>query len=92
LELQRLVNNKIESVFLHYAKRIGTAEKMLKARTLNGALWRIWNCRENFENKKSKGCILMVFGTATKILKTRTVKGAFWRHLEQQRNIWKQGR
>jgi len=36
LELQRQVKNKKERVFIHYLKRFGTAEKILKTRTLNG--------------------------------------------------------
>ena len=34
LELQRQVKNKIERVFLHYLKRFGTAENILKTRTV----------------------------------------------------------
>ena len=49
---------------------VGTAEKNVKARKLNGALWccmkrcfRSRNCLENFESKEAKLCILALFGT-----------------------------
>ena len=63
----------------------GTAEKTLKARTQNGALWRYLklflgrcNCWENFESKEKIWCILMLFETV------------FWK-LELLRKIGKQG-
>ena len=41
---------------------------MLKAMTLNGALWRYlkrcfgsWNCLENVESKEAKWCVLTLF-------------------------------
>ena len=47
---------------------VGTAENILKPRTIYGALWRYlkrcswrWNCWENFKSKNTKRCILALF-------------------------------
>ena len=49
---------------------VRTAQKMLKPRKLNGALWRYlkryfgsYNCIENVETKEAKWCILVLFET-----------------------------
>ena len=55
----------------------GTADTILKTRTLNGASFEtIWNCRHTFENKDAKWCIkflrhLIRYGTSEDILKTK---------------------
>jgi len=64
-----------DSMFAHYLKhwpliKVGTAEKVLKARKQNGAFWRYlkrcfgsWNCWEKCESKEAKWCILAIFET-----------------------------
>ena len=52
LELQRQVKNKIERIFLHYLKPFGITENILKTKVHTDV---IWNGREFFENKDSKG-------------------------------------
>ena len=49
---------------------VGSAQKMLKPRKLNGALWRYLkrcfgsqNCIENVETKEAKWCIMALFET-----------------------------
>ena len=46
----------------------------------------IWNCREIFENKDTKSCILNLFETkfAEKFWKARMLNGAFWHYS----NLW----
>ena len=87
LELQRQVKNKKERVFIHYLKRFGTAEKILKTRTLNGEFWRhlkrFWTTENILKTRTLNGAFWRHFKkneTAEKKKKTRTLNGAFWRH------------
>jgi len=64
---------------------VGTVEKMLKARTIDGAYWRYlerfsrsWNGCDNLKSKQGKWCILALFKTI------------FW-NMELLRKNWKQG-
>ena len=66
-------------------QEVGTAEKKVKARKLNGAFWCClkwcfgsWNCLENVESKEAKWCIQTLFETV------------FWK-LELLRNFRNQG-
>ena len=69
----------------NYVLEVGTAENILKARTLNGAFWRYlkqyywsWNCWEFFKSNDAKRCILALYETMV------------WK-LELLRTSWKQG-
>ena len=90
-----------DAIRIFVLSEVGTAENILKSRTIYGAFWRYfkwcswsWNCWEKIKSKDAKWWILALFKTilmkkiAEKMWKAWKLNDAFWRYSKRCFGSW----